>query len=155
MRGETMKSNKQIQKQGGFTLIEVLVAMLVIAIGVLGVAGLQYQALKYNHDAYLRSQINVLANDIIDRIRLNSANVDNYVAATPIDIGDPPGGGCTVATAADVGNDINCWHTALNNALPPGGEGDIVADGDIYEVSISWISRDSAAPTTVTYTFSE
>ncbi len=154
MRGETMKNDKQIQKQVGFTLIEVLVAMLVIAIGVLGVAGLQYQALKYNHDAYLRSQINVLANDIIDRIRLNSANANAYISNYEIGSNDPSGD-CDESIAANTVNDLACWRTALNNALPPGGDAIVAADGDIYEVSISWTSRDSAAPTTVSYTFSE
>jgi len=147
-----MKKKNHLNKNSGFTLLEVLVAMLVIAIGVLGVAGLQYQALKYNHDAYLRSQINVLANDIIDRIRLNSANADLYISNFAI--GNAPGT-CAVGTASDVNNDLACWYSALNTALPPGGNAIIAADGDVYEVSISWVSRDSANPTTVAYTFSE
>lgn len=149
-----MKKIIQLNKNSGFTLVEVLVAMLVIAIGVLGVAGLQYQALKYNHDAYLRSQINVLANDIIDRIRLNSTSVNDYISNYEIGSSDPSGD-CNEAVAATATNDLDCWHMALNNALPPGGDAIIEADGDNYKVSISWTSRDKTNPTTVSYTFSE
>ncbi len=145
----------RIQNRGsskGFTLIEVLVAMLVIAIGVLGVAALQFQALKYNHDAYLRSQINVLANDIIDRIRINNANVADYAGNYVIGSTTP---GCNETSAPAAANDLNCWRTAVNNALPPGGAANIAQVGttEQYTVTLSWTSRDAAAATQVSYIF--
>ena len=60
--------------QRGATLIEVLVAMLVLSIGLLGLAGMQMTALKSNQSAYYRSQATVLAYDIIDRMRANRAD---------------------------------------------------------------------------------
>lgn len=65
--------------QRGATLIEVLVAMLVLSIGLLGLAGMQMTALKSNQSAYYRSQATVLAYDIIDRMRANRADALNGV----------------------------------------------------------------------------
>ena len=56
----------------GFTLIEVLIAMIIFAIGMLGLAGLQTRALQDNQDAYLRTQAIFLANDMGDRIKANT-----------------------------------------------------------------------------------
>ena len=56
---------------GRFLLIEVLVALVVLSVGLLGLAALQQNAVRFNHDAYLRSQATVLAYDIADRIRGN------------------------------------------------------------------------------------
>jgi type IV pilus assembly protein PilV len=56
---------------GGFTLVEVLVAVLVLAVGLLGLAGLQLASMKSNHSAYRRSQATIAAYDLLDRMRAN------------------------------------------------------------------------------------
>ena len=58
-------------KQCGFTLLEVLVAILIFAIGLLGLASLQTVSQRSNHSAYLRSQAVIQAYDIADRMRAN------------------------------------------------------------------------------------
>ena len=58
-------------KTHGFTLLEVLVSMIIFAIGMLGLAGMQGIALKDNNDAYHRSQAVFFAHDLGDRIRAN------------------------------------------------------------------------------------
>jgi type IV pilus assembly protein PilV len=55
----------------GFTLIEVLVSMVILALGLLGIASLQAIALKNNQDAYLYAQANALAYEMGDRIKAN------------------------------------------------------------------------------------
>ena len=65
-----MKTNHCIL-QRGVGLIEVLVSLLVIAIGVLGMAGLQSRSLQHNQAAYLHSRATFLAGDMLDRIRAN------------------------------------------------------------------------------------
>lgn len=64
----------------GFTLVEVLVALLILSIGLLGLAGLQAGGLRSNHSAYLRSQAVMLAHDMADRMRSNpvAAAADCY-----------------------------------------------------------------------------
>jgi len=61
----------------GFTLIEVLVALAVLAIGLLGLAALQITGMKFNTDAYTRTQSTFAAYDIIDRMRLNPTGLAN------------------------------------------------------------------------------
>jgi type IV pilus modification protein PilV len=58
-------------RSAGFTLLEVLVAVLVLAIGLLGLARLQMTVMKSNQSAYLRSQASLLAYDISERMRAN------------------------------------------------------------------------------------
>lgn len=60
--------------QAGFTLVEVLVTIIVLAIGVLGLAGLQLASMRSNHSAFLRTQATLAANDLIDRMRINPAD---------------------------------------------------------------------------------
>ena len=66
----------------GVGLIEVLAALLVISIGILGMVGLQTKSLQHNHVAYLRSQAVIIGNDMMDRIRVNrslSSVTEDYV----------------------------------------------------------------------------
>lgn len=65
----------------GFTLVEVLVALLVLGVGVLGFAGLQLQALKVTGEAYARDQASNLAVDLVERIRINKDELadDEYL----------------------------------------------------------------------------
>lgn len=69
---------KPIRCQQGFTLIEVLIAALVLAVGLLGLAGLQATSVKMNHSAYLRSQATMLAYEIADAMRANRSNMASY-----------------------------------------------------------------------------
>ncbi len=62
-----------IHRQHGFSMIEVLISLLVLSLGLLGLALLQGQGLKFNTDAYLRTQATTLGYEIIDRMRANPA----------------------------------------------------------------------------------
>lgn len=133
----------------GFTLLEVLVAMLVLAVGALGIAAMQLRGLQYNHDAYLRSQISVLAYDIADRMRLNQASAASYASTYNIGVAGPA---CTENSAA-IANDLACWQRRVWEALPPGGSANIVDDGGgEFTVTMSWVDREGTTRT-VNYTF--
>ena len=95
----------------GFTLVEVLIAMIVIAIGILGVASMQLMSFQNNQGAYLRSQATVLAMDFLDRIRSNRGGwqngaYDNFAIAKADDAPDKQ---ACISTAA------GCSATQLAN----------------------------------------
>ena len=122
------------RRESGFSIVEVLVALLVLAIGLLGLAALQAQGLRFNHDAYVRTQATNLAYDIVDRMRTNRDDLDAYTVADPGDACDP--------TDASVEMDLNCWYDSLATALP-GGDGLISANGvdNFYDITVRWIDR--------------
>lgn len=81
-----MKHSNTI-KYGGFSLIEVLVTVLILGTSLLAIAALQTRSLDYNHSAYLRSQANVIAYDVLDRIRSVSpqtSGIQNPALSEPI-----------------------------------------------------------------------
>ncbi len=134
----------------GFSLIEVLIAMLILAIGFMGITALQYQGLKYNTDAVLRTQINFLAYDLADRMRLNRSNIASYIDSDTITTSAPTG--CNEATASNAANDLNCWKLLAYNTLPPGTTTGISASGRFYTITIGWTDREGDTRN-ITYTF--
>jgi type IV pilus assembly protein PilV len=68
-----MRTGGQGRLQRGFTLVEVLVTIIIMSIGLLGVAGLQLASMRSNHSAYLRTQATLAAYDLIDRMRADPA----------------------------------------------------------------------------------
>jgi len=120
--------------QRGFTLVEVLVALLVLSIGLLGLAALQVTSLAYNTESYLRTQATFFAYDIIDRMRTNPTGLanGNYTVAASTDANTKvtdytacSGSGqvCScVTTACTVSNlalyDLGTWYTTIDSVLP-------------------------------------
>lgn len=131
MRARRQPGRIGAARSGGFTLIEVLVAVLVLAIGLLGIAGLQAAGMQMNNSAYLRSQAAILAQDMADRAR---ANTEGYEVGA-YDIGDPTGlsqtdscyttSGCSPTNLAE--SDVFRWRNNIQSLLP-GGEGTICRD---------------------------
>lgn len=68
--------------QAGISLIEVLVALLIMCVGLLGAAAIQLNALKYTDSSAISSQASFVAYDMMDRIRANAANVSQYALAS-------------------------------------------------------------------------
>jgi type IV pilus assembly protein PilV len=128
--------------QSGFTLIEVLVALLVLAVGLLGMASLTVHSLQSNQGAYMRSQASVLAYDIAERMRFNhegataATTVYTNATATAPSCGES---GCTSAQQAQL--DVSTWRAALASSMP-GAEAAITrtANDDLwaYQITISW-----------------
>jgi len=128
--------NPLSNKTAGFTLLEVMVALLIISFGLLGLAGLQGTALKQNHSAYLRSIATQFSHDIADRIRANRSV--NYGAVTPA-----PHSGCSSAcnTTDLAADDMDAWIKAVKAALPTAGTNPTVALNTatgIYTITVSW-----------------
>jgi type IV pilus assembly protein PilV len=134
-----------MNKNAGFTLIEVLIAMVVLAVGLLGLAGLQATSLRNNQSAYNRSQATHLAYDMSDRIRANQADANNlansaYVASTTAALqttcNSSPG--CTPALMAQ--NDRALWNANIISALGSLGTGSVTVDANtrIFTITINW-----------------
>ena len=112
---------KSLKKQGGVSLIEVLVSALIVSIGLVGVAGLQVASLKNNQSALMRSQATALAYDLADRMRSNipgtgSGFYDPDAAALTTGCGSTTG--CSTQQLAE--HDLAQWNAALATHLPMG-----------------------------------
>jgi len=97
--------------QGGFTLIEVLSAIVILSIGLLGIAGLQAVAKKANADAIQRTTATMLANDIIERMRANKGQADLYLISN-----DAPftSSASTTTSGDDVSGATQCFISGGN-----------------------------------------
>jgi type IV pilus assembly protein PilV len=119
--------------QRGFTMVEVLVAVLVLAIGLIGLASLQGVSLQFNNSAYLRSQATNLAYDMADRVRANR-RAALTTGAYNLAVGD-----ATPAPGSLAETDLNEWRTALQNNLPAGNGGvQVTLPGETLTIVVCW-----------------
>jgi len=129
------------RQQRGLSLLEVLVAIVILTIGLLGVARMQASGLVSTDRAYQRSQATVLAYDIADRMRANPSSFNNYLSDTmeaadaTAQSGCVSTSGCTTAQMAE--NDLYEWNAALQAALP-GAVGTVSQAGTLFTVGINW-----------------
>ena len=153
--------------QGGAMMIEILVTILVLAVGLLGLAGLQLSAMKFTKDAASRSNATLLTAELADRMRANMEGVKQasykrdlaYAASIAAGLPADPGCGkttdCTYTTMATL--DLNQWLTAIAATLPE-GTGALIEDPvnksgwTIYvmwmEKSLNEANKDNAAVST-------
>ncbi len=138
-------------RQRGFSLLEVLIALLVLSIGLLGLAGLQMFSVKFVHQSYQRTQATLQLYDIIDRMRANGRGViaNNYVLALPLGSPPPAAPNCEAAACTipeDVANyDMRQWYmnvtqraglTMSNATITPG------ASPSLFTITVSWREHD-------------
>ncbi len=112
--------------------------MLVLAVGLLGLAGLQAASLGNNQSAYNRSQATQLAYDLADRMRANVAGAATYT--TPGAAAAKPNclttAGCNSTDMAK--NDLSEWNAAVSSTLPS-GSGTLPAPiAGVYTITITW-----------------
>jgi type IV pilus assembly protein PilV len=125
------------KKENGVSLIEVLVTVVILATALMTIAALQTRSIQFNQSAYMRSQANIFAYDILDRIRINrgadSTNISTYNVAYG---GNVPGSNALASA------DITEWRTNIATVLP-GGDGAIncVAATKVCTVSIRWLEE--------------
>jgi type IV pilus assembly protein PilV len=141
----------------GFSLVEALVALVVLSIGMLGIAALHVEGLRSARTALTRTTAVTLASDIADRIRANRAAKTEYdavVTSADTDANcEPKGAGCSPTDLAH--HDKAVWLGAIENSLP-GGTGTIDCDDDevpaTYTITISWAEVGSDTPSSYTLT---
>ena len=100
------------RREHGVTLVEVLIAMLVLSIGMLGLAGLYLNALRASQDTRFRVLASLAAEDMGEHIRI-TGDVDGYLIE---------------------------WQDDLENRLP-GGQGEIAAGTGSHVVTVTWEQR--------------
>ncbi|MFL1491011.1 type IV pilus modification protein PilV [Pseudomonas antarctica] len=116
--------------QVGMTLIEVLVAVLILAVGLLGAAVIQLNALKYTDSSRMISQASFIAYDMLDRVRAN-AGADYSWGRTE----DPP---LNTASASVRDLDLHDFEANIVGFAGTSGKGSVVVSGSVVTVSVSW-----------------
>lgn len=148
----------------GFSLLEVLIALLVLSVGLLGIAGLQTFSLQFNHQSYERTQATLLISDIAERITTNplaaragryDGVLDTFLASSYTGYGGCPascGNSNELATY-----DIFIWKSALENSkILAQGTGSITrvidaadADAVIHDIRVQWVENNLPASQTM------
>ena len=133
----------------GFTLVEVMVSIVLLATGLLGLAAQQSFSTRYDHQAHLRTQSVLLISDMIDRMRSNPAGVngglytvdpipETYTNCNLMD------NNCTVQQLTDY--DLVTWTTEIASILPA-GTGAVAIEGIAanrnFTVSVTWQEPES------------
>ncbi|MDH5370428.1 MAG: type IV pilus modification protein PilV [Gammaproteobacteria bacterium] len=137
---------QNIKKSSGFTLLEVMIALVIFSIGMLGLAGIQAIALQNNNTAYMRTIAMQQAYNIADLIRASTdfdGDVTSAFNAVDTTLGTEPTAcivndqltNCTADQIAAF--DIFHWKNRLNEELPS-GRGKITLSSDVYEIIIMW-----------------
>ena len=87
-------------RQRGASMIELLVALVIFAFGMLGLAGLQTRTMEFSQSSLYRSQATALTDDVLDRMRADRANAANglWDTATPTARAPSPAPTCTRST---------------------------------------------------------
>ena len=152
--------------QAGFGLVEVMLALLVIAVALLGQARLQATSISLVHNSYLHSQASMLAQDMFERIRSNPDA--NYVigigSGLPSGTYTCEGTGKNCDTARLSRYDLVHWKCSLGayaaettcideeiESLLPSGDGSIAVAGDDVTITIQWF--DPATDTNQNFVF--
>lgn len=125
-------------KEQGFGLVESLVALVVVSVGMIGIAALYGQGLSASRTALYRTQAVNLASDMADRIRLNRMAGPAYEGAAADNNCEPAGVSCTPAQMA--AHDLWVWGNDLAQQLPNGnGAVDYTpAVSPLYTIVVRW-----------------
>jgi type IV pilus assembly protein PilV len=158
---------QKLQGQFGFTLLEAMIALVVLSVGLLGLAALQARSMQYNHDALTRSQASMIASEIMDRMRSRAYDMAPAPAETALAAYLAP------ATTADCVSppitavqEKGCWLRAIQTYLPnsaaPQGTITTTASSnttngdpsdDVYLINMRWTDRSTQPPQTITQSF--
>lgn len=149
-----MQRHRTSGEQRGFTLIEVLIAVLVLAFGLMGLAGIQATGIKNNNSAYYRSIATQYATEIGDRMRANpGVDYSTVTAATHSSCKTVTG--CTSTEMAE--NDLKEWTDGLSNSLPLGAFTIVQKTGAgtdvVFTVTVKWDDNRSGVNTSPEGTF--
>lgn len=139
------------RQQAGFTLVEVLIALVIMSIGMLGIAGLYLHSMQAGSTSLFRHHAVTLAGDVADRIRANPRAGAAYALAGGNNNCVGAGIDCTPEEMA--ANDIFLWDQQAAATLPNGAVS-IVFNNDVspptYQITITWTQPGEVLDYTVT-----
>ncbi|MES9904909.1 MAG: type IV pilus modification protein PilV [Sedimenticola sp.] len=157
---------RQQVRQRGLTLLEVLVAVVVLAIGLLGLAGLQVRGLRNVSESGTHAQAVILANELVERVHLNRGNISDYTTApstcgTPSTTKDIDYCAVLMKARGDLNGDgsTDSGGIRLLREYPSTSLFSIATCGScgstgLYTVTVSWAEKDlDGVDQTVTYGF--
>lgn len=152
MKLMTSKSPRGINRQvRGFTLIEVLIALVIMSVGMLGIAGLYVHSMQAGRTSVLRHNAVTLAGDIADRIRANPRAGAAYGLAGANNNCVDGGIDCTIGEMA--ANDIFLWDQQAAATLPNGQVNVVFNNGVVpptYQITITWTEPGEVLNYTIT-----
>ncbi len=130
-----------IKRVGGFTLVEVLVALIILSVGMLGIAGLYVHSMQAGRTSLFRHHAVTLAGDVADRIRANPRAAIAYSQAGGNNNCVNGGVDCTPAQMA--ANDIDLWDQQATDTLPNGTVAVVFTAGvgglpPTYQITVAW-----------------
>ncbi len=133
------KQEYLIKRVGGFTLVEVLIALIILSVGMLGIAGLYVHSMQAGRTSLFRHHAVTLAGDVADRIRANPRAAIAYSQAGANHNCVNGGIDCTPAQMA--AHDIFLWDQQADDTLP-NGTVTVVFDNAVlpptYQITIAW-----------------
>jgi len=124
---------RKMRQEQGATLIEIAITVLILSTSLLAMATLQARSLQFNQGSSIRSQANILAYDIMDRIRINRGTASGNISGYTADYGVTPTGNSLAVS------DVATWRANLLSALPTGkGKISCSSTTRICTVTIEW-----------------
>lgn len=142
---------RTIRKHSGFSLVEVLIALVIMSVGMLGIAGLYVESMQAGRTSSFRHNAVTIASDVADRIRANPAGAVDYEGV----------GGNNNCVLGNVdcnpqqmaANDIDLWKTQAAATLPT-GDVTITFDDTVnppeYTIVVSWTEAGATTPPSYT-----
>ena len=130
-----------LRRHRGFSLVEVLIALVIMSVGMLGIAGLYVQSMQAGRTSLFRHNAVTLAGDVADRIRANPRALGAYALVGGVDYGCVAQGvDCSEPQMA--AHDVLLWTDQVSQTLP-NGQINITFDGAVtpptYQIQVAWV----------------